>query len=198
MRIVRLGQGVDRTGRIAEASLQRVFAAVEELMEAGARARRRGRSGFCATSAARDAENAEEFLAGVRERVGVRARRCSTATQEARASFAGATRDLPPLPEPLLVLDIGGGSTELILGDADGTVAARQSLDIGSVRLNERHLASDPPTTEEIAAAVADIDAALDACSVDPARGRCGDRRRRHGDHAGGRRARPRRPTTPP
>ena len=84
-------------------------------------------------------------------------------------SFAGATRDLPPLPEPVLVFDIGGGSTELILGKADGSVTAADSLDIGSVRLNERHLANDPPSAGEIAAAVADIDYALDRCSVDPA-----------------------------
>ena len=84
-------------------------------------------------------------------------------------SFAGATRSLPPLPEPMLVCDIGGGSTELILGDADGSIRVSESLDIGSVRLNERHLAGDPPSDEEIEAAVADIDAALDECSVDPA-----------------------------
>jgi exopolyphosphatase/guanosine-5'-triphosphate,3'-diphosphate pyrophosphatase len=167
MRVVRLGQGVDRTGRIADASLQRVFGAVEEFMsmvrEHDVREIR-----FCATSAARDAENAEEFLTGIRERTGVEPE-VLDGDEEARVSFAGATRSLPPLPEPLLVCDIGGGSTELILGNADGTVLAAQSLDIGSVRLNERHLASDPPTEDEIRAAIADIDAALDGCSVDPA-----------------------------
>ena len=76
---------------------------------------------FCATSAARDAENAEEFIARVRERVGVEPE-VLDGLEEARVSFAGATRDLPPLPEPLLVIDIGGGSTELILGNADGTI----------------------------------------------------------------------------
>jgi exopolyphosphatase/guanosine-5'-triphosphate,3'-diphosphate pyrophosphatase len=167
MRVVRLGQGVDRTGRIADASLQRVFGAVEEFMsmvrEHDVREIR-----FCATSAARDAENAEEFLTGIRQRTGVEPE-VLDGDEEARVSFAGATRSLPPLPEPLLVCDIGGGSTELILGNADGTVLAAQSLDIGSVRLNERHLASDPPTEDEIRAAIADIDAALDGCSVDPA-----------------------------
>jgi exopolyphosphatase/guanosine-5'-triphosphate,3'-diphosphate pyrophosphatase len=168
LRIVRLGQGVDRTGRIAEASLQRVFTALEELMglvrEHDVKA-----TAFCATSAARDAENTEEFLDGVRERVGVRPE-ILAGDDEARVTFAGATRDLPPLPGPLLVLDIGGGSTELVLGDVDGGILVQESLDIGSVRLNERHLASDPPTKDEILAAVSDIDAALDACSVDPAR----------------------------
>ncbi len=168
MRIVRLGQGVDRTGRLAEASLHRVYAALDELMEV-VRAHDVRTIGFCATSAARDAENSQEFLDGVRERVGV-VPQILDGDAEARASFAGATRTLPPLPEPLLVLDIGGGSTELILGTADGTVLEAESLDIGSVRLNERHLADDPPSKEQVQAAVDDIDAALDACSVDPAR----------------------------
>jgi exopolyphosphatase/guanosine-5'-triphosphate,3'-diphosphate pyrophosphatase len=158
MRIVRLGQGVDRTGRLSEAALHRVFTAVEELMEQ-VRAYDVSTIAFCATSAARDAENAEDFLSGIRERVGVRPE-ILDGDAEARTSFAGATRALPPLPDPILVLDIGGGSTELILGNADGTVLAAQSLDIGSVRLNERHLAGDPPSREEIAAAVADIDVA--------------------------------------
>lgn len=167
LRIVRLGQGVDRTGRIAEASMRRVFTAVEGYMETvlahDVQAIR-----FCATSAARDAENAEEFIAGVRHRVGV-VPEVLDGLEEARFSFSGATRDLPPMPEPLLVLDIGGGSTELVLGNTDGTILERDSLDIGSVRLNERHLADDPPSKEQIRAAVEDIDATLDACSVDPA-----------------------------
>ena len=149
LRIVRLGQGVDRTGRIAEASLQRVFGAIDEYMEI-VLAHDVREIRFCATSAARDAENAEEFIAGVRERVGVQPE-VLDGLEEARVSFAGATRDLPPLPEPLLVIDIGGGSTELILGNADGTIVGRDSLDIGSVRLNERHLAGDPPSDEEVA-----------------------------------------------
>ncbi len=168
MRVVRLGQGVDRSGRIAEASLQRVFAALEQYMEL-VREHDVERIGFCATSAARDAENADEFLAGVKERTGVDPR-VIDGDEEARLSFAGATRSLPPLPEPLLVIDVGGGSTELILGSVDGEVIVAESLDIGSVRLNERHLANDPPSTEEVAAAVADIDEALDGCTVDPAR----------------------------
>ncbi|MBV9831803.1 MAG: Ppx/GppA family phosphatase [Marmoricola sp.] len=168
MQIVRLGQGVDRTGRIAEASLQRVFAAVEEYMTR-VRELDVAQLRFCATSAARDAENAEEFVAGIRERTGVEPE-VLVGDEEARTSFAGTIRDLPPLPEPLMVVDIGGGSTELILGSGDGSVEAACSLDIGSVRLNERHLHSDPPSTEEIAAAVEDIDAALDGASVHPGR----------------------------
>jgi exopolyphosphatase/guanosine-5'-triphosphate,3'-diphosphate pyrophosphatase len=167
LRVVRLGQGVDRSGRIAEASLQRVFTAVDEYM-AMVREHDVTAIRFCATSAARDAENSTEFLDGIRQRTGVEAE-ILDGDEEARLSFAGATRSLPPLPEPLLVVDIGGGSTELILGREDGSVLSAHSLDIGSVRLNERHLHSDPPTRDEIAAAVADIDEALDGCSVDPA-----------------------------
>jgi exopolyphosphatase/guanosine-5'-triphosphate,3'-diphosphate pyrophosphatase len=168
MRIVRLGQGVDRTGRIAAASLQRVFTAVEEYMEK-VRDLDVDHLRFCATSAARDAENAEDFLAGIRDRVGVQPE-VLVGDEEARTSFAGAVRDLPPLPEPLMVVDIGGGSTELILGTCDGGVEAAHSLDIGSVRLNERHLHTDPPTKDEIRAAIEDIDATLDTSEVDLAR----------------------------
>ena len=168
MQIVRLGQGVDRTGRIADASLQRVYAAVEQYMEQ-VRELDVAQIRFCATSAARDAENSEEFVAGIRDRAGVEPE-VLVGDEEARTSFAGTIRDLPPLDEPLLVVDIGGGSTELILGTRDGNVEGAHSLDIGSVRLNERHLHTDPPTKEEVRAAVEDIDRALDASDVDPAR----------------------------
>ncbi len=165
MQIVRLGQGVDSTGRIAEASMRRVLTAIEDFMDiVHTHDVRHVR--FCATSAARDADNAEEFVRGVRERVGVKPEVLG-GEEEAQLSFTGAVRDLPPLPEPILVCDIGGGSTELVLGQQDGTVRTAQSLDIGSVRLNERHLHTDPPTAAEIAAATADIDAALDGCEVD-------------------------------
>ncbi len=169
MRIVRLGEGVDRTGRISGEAMTRVFTAIEEYAELVAsfdvEAIR-----FCATSAARDAENSEEFMAGVRARAGVQPE-VLDGDAEAEASFSGAVRDLPDLPDlsgPLLVCDIGGGSTELILGTAADGILAAHSLDIGSVRLNERHLADDPPTAAQVAAATADIEAALDGCRVDP------------------------------
>ena len=119
------------------------------------------------------------------------------ATSRRRLSFDGAVRNLrtPPLA-PVLVIDIGGGSTELILGSSAPEAAC--SMDIGSVRLHERHLHSDPPTADEVAACVADIDAHLDACPVDPALGRDRRRRRRHRHPARRRRARPRRPTPAP
>jgi exopolyphosphatase / guanosine-5'-triphosphate,3'-diphosphate pyrophosphatase len=170
MRIVRLGQGVDRTGRITEESMARTFAALDEY--AGLVAEHQPVVlRFCATSAARDAANAVEFMTGVEERLGVEPE-VIDGDEEARASFAGATRVLRDADGPVLVLDIGGGSTELILGTPDGTVELAQSLDIGSVRLSERHLHDDPPTPEQVAALCADVDAALDGCRVDPARAR--------------------------
>jgi exopolyphosphatase/guanosine-5'-triphosphate,3'-diphosphate pyrophosphatase len=170
MRIVRLGQGVDRTGRISEESMARTFAALDEY--AGLVAQHRPTAvRFCATSAARDAANAAEFMAGVQQRVGV-VPEVIDGDAEARASFAGATRVLGEVDDPVLVIDIGGGSTELILGTvADGSrpvVAEAQSLDIGSVRLTERHLHDDPPTAAQVAALCDDVDVALDSCPVDP------------------------------
>ena len=169
MRMVRLGEGVDRTGRISDAALERVLGAVEEYSAIIAehdvppeRVR------FCATSAARDADNAEAFSDGVAQRLGVRPE-VLPGEEEARLSYAGATRSLAAgLESPYLVLDIGGGSTELILGTAEGEVLEAHSLDIGSVRLTERHLVDDPPSREQIERAVADVDAALDGCRVDP------------------------------
>jgi exopolyphosphatase/guanosine-5'-triphosphate,3'-diphosphate pyrophosphatase len=169
MRIVRLGQGVDRTGRIAPESMARTFAALDEYAALVAD-HRPERVRFVATSAARDAENAAEFTEGVRQRLGVEPE-VIDGDEEARASFAGATRAIGDLPGPVLVVDIGGGSTELILGDR-GHVTSAQSLDIGSVRLTERHLHDDPPTQQQVAALCADVDAALDGCDVDLAAAR--------------------------
>lgn len=165
MRIVRLGQDVDKTGRIADEAMQRTLAALDEyapLIEEHAPSRIR----FCATSAARDASNAADFAALVREKVGVDLE-VLTGDDEARASYDGATRTLPGVDQPVLVVDIGGGSTELIIGSADRLEG--HSLDIGSVRLTERHLHSDPPTPDEVEACRRDIDAVLDTCRVDAA-----------------------------
>lgn len=166
MRIVRLGQDVDRTGRISEEALARTAAALDEyapMLEE----HRPERIRFCATSAARDATNAADFAAMVRARVGVEPE-VITGEEEARASYDGATRTFPDAADPVLVVDIGGGSTELILGDHSG-VLAEHSLDIGSVRLTERHLHDDPPTADQVDAVRRDIDAMLDTCRVDPA-----------------------------
>jgi len=166
-RMVRLGQGVDRSGRLAEAALERVFAAVDEYAAIIAK-HDVETTRFCATSAARDADNADVFRSGVEERLGV-APEVVAGDEEARLAYDGATRLLAAgLAAPYLVIDIGGGSTELILGTDDGQVLGAQSLDVGSVRMTERHLLSDPPTVEEVEEATADIDRALDGCDVDP------------------------------
>lgn len=160
--IVRLGQGVDATGAFAPEALERTFAACDTYADV-IRSLDVDRVRFVATSAARDARNAEEFFAGVRGRFGVEAEVVS-GDEEAALSFRGATLALDA-EAPYLVVDIGGGSTELVLGDGDGVQAA-QSLDMGSVRMTERHLGSDPATPDEIAAAVKDIDSLLDATTV--------------------------------
>jgi exopolyphosphatase/guanosine-5'-triphosphate,3'-diphosphate pyrophosphatase len=170
MRMVRLGQDLDRTGRIADEALERAFAAIDEYAALIA-AHDVSRIRFCATSATRDAANADVFTAGVQARLGVTPE-VVAGSEEAELAFDGAVRNLRTPPQsPVLVIDIGGGSTELILGAAtSGTPEAAHSMDIGSVRLHERHLHSDPPTADEVAACIADIDAHLDACPVDPSR----------------------------
>ncbi|MET8024574.1 Ppx/GppA phosphatase family protein [Streptomyces avermitilis] len=166
MTIVRLGQGVDRTGRLAPEALERTFAACREyaaiIKEHGAEKIR-----FVATSASRDAENRDEFVRGVIDILGVEPE-VITGDQEAEFSFTGATKELTgrdDLAKPFLVVDIGGGSTEFVVGDDH--VRAARSVDIGCVRMTERHLVHDgqvvdPPTPDLIEAIRADIDAALD------------------------------------
>jgi exopolyphosphatase / guanosine-5'-triphosphate,3'-diphosphate pyrophosphatase len=158
MEIVRLGQGVDKTGRFAPEALERTIEACRRysdvVRELGAE-----RVRFVATSASRDVSNREEFAAGVRAALGVEPDVVS-GDEEAALSFAGATRELAgDIAEPVLVVDIGGGSTEFVLGT--DTVQAARSVDIGCVRMTERHLLSDPPTASEVAAARADIDASI-------------------------------------
>jgi exopolyphosphatase / guanosine-5'-triphosphate,3'-diphosphate pyrophosphatase len=168
MTIVRLGQGVDRTGRLAPQALERTFAACREyaaVIRGHGVATRNLR--FVATSATRDAGNREEFVAGVREILGVEPE-VITGDQEAEFSFTGATRELAGregFEAPFLVVDIGGGSTEFVVG-AEHVRAAR-SVDMGCVRMTERHLVrggevADPPPPELVAAMRADIEAGLD------------------------------------
>jgi exopolyphosphatase / guanosine-5'-triphosphate,3'-diphosphate pyrophosphatase len=181
MEIVRLGQGVDETGRLAPEALARTMAVLQDYADviagSGAQAVR-----MVATSATRDAGNAAEFVRMVKEVLGV-APEVLTGDQEAVLSFTGATAELAggPDPGPFLVADIGGGSTEFVLGSPRGDDppqtppalgrAARPpkppwpraiSVDIGCVRMTERRLHGDPPADQEVAVAVADIDAALD------------------------------------
>ena len=163
MEVVRLGQGVDRTGRLAPEALARTFAACDryaaQLSSLGAERLR-----FVATSASRDAENRDEFVAGVVERFGVEPAVVS-GEEEARLSFAGATRELVGREEgPFLVVDIGGGSTEFVLGSSSPSAAV--SVDVGCVRMTERHLHGDPPSFAEVAAARADVAAAVDRAAA--------------------------------
>ncbi len=168
-RMVRLGQGVDATGSLTAEALARTFAAVDEYAALIA-AHGVDRVRFCATSATRDARNAEVFTAGVHERLGV-VPEVLSGDQEATLVFAGATRALrDQLEPPVLVVDIGGGSTELVIGAEHPDSAT--SMDIGAVRLHERHLHDDPPTPDQVAACVADIDAHLDRGPVPLARSR--------------------------
>jgi len=161
--VVRLGQGVDRTGLLAPEALERTLAAARRYRatceELGVEAVR-----FVATSATRDARNRDEFVAGVRDALGVDPE-VVAGDEEARLSFRGATGVLASrFDGPFLVVDLGGGSTELVLGT--GAPEAAVSMDVGSVRLTERHLHDDPPTAAQTAAADADVRAALDAAAA--------------------------------
>ncbi len=163
--IVRLGQGVDRTGVFADAALARTFSCVESYAEL-IDSLDVGRLRFVATSAARDVGNRDEFLSGVRDRIGVEPEIIS-GEEEAALAYDGATRELDRVggaESPVLVVDIGGGSTEFVIRPEERILS--QSLDIGSVRLTERHLADDPPTARQIRAVTADADQALDNLDV--------------------------------
>jgi len=148
--VVRLGQGADATGQLAPEAIERTRVALVDYAKILARTGVQ-RVRMVATSATRDASNREDFFGMVREVLGVDTE-VITGDEEARLSFAGAVGELDPADGPFVVVDLGGGSTELVLGDADG-VRAAYSTDIGCVRLTERCLPHDPPTSEDIAAA---------------------------------------------
>jgi exopolyphosphatase/guanosine-5'-triphosphate,3'-diphosphate pyrophosphatase len=158
MEIVRLGEGVDREQKFAPAAIERTLRAVREFSE---EIRRRGVTAirFCATSATRDASNRDQFINGVFEILGVKPEVIS-GDEEARLTFKGATLQLHQSDAPYLVVDIGGGSTEFVLGGSD--VEAARSVNIGCVRMSERHFQSSPPSHDAIALAIRDIDAAID------------------------------------
>jgi exopolyphosphatase/guanosine-5'-triphosphate,3'-diphosphate pyrophosphatase len=157
MEIVRLGQGVDETGQFHPDAIARTLAAVDKF---AAEIAKRGveKIRFCATSATRDATNRHLFVDGVRERLGIELEVIS-GDEEAALSFAGAIKDLDPSNGPFLVVDIGGGSTEFVFGTS--TVEAARSVNIGCVRMTERHFATDPATAEQIELARTDIQAAI-------------------------------------
>jgi exopolyphosphatase / guanosine-5'-triphosphate,3'-diphosphate pyrophosphatase len=165
MQVVRLGQGVDRTGRLAPQALERTRIALAQyaatIAQLGAE-----RVRMTATSATRDASNREDFATMVRGTLGIDAD-VITGAEEAALSFTGAVCGLPGVAEPLLVADIGGGSTELVLG-GDGVDGLRShSMNVGSVRMTERHLHDDPPTGAQISATVADLNVAIDRAALD-------------------------------
>lgn len=160
--VVRLGQGVDRTGMLDPEALARTLTATARYA-ATCRAEGVQAVRFVATSASRDASNAGEFIDGVRAAFGDLdvSPEVVSGDEEAQFSFVGATRGLraAQLPGPYLVVDLGGGSTELVRGVSQ--VESGISLDVGSVRLTERHLHSDPPTLDEIENATVDVELAL-------------------------------------
>jgi exopolyphosphatase/guanosine-5'-triphosphate,3'-diphosphate pyrophosphatase len=166
MEIVRLGQGVDAAGEFHPEALQRTFAATEryaavirDLQVPADRIR------FVATSASRDVSNRQEFFTGIHRLLGVEPQVISGA-EEARLSFtgalSGARSELHGPADPVLVVDIGGGSTELVIGSGAGALQQAVSLDIGSVRVTERFWTSDPPASEDIGRATEHIDRMLD------------------------------------
>lgn len=156
MRIVRLGQGIDATGEFAPDALERTRAALTDyagLLGHHGVARVR----MVATSAARDAANRDEFFAMTADVLGAvvpgAVAEVISGTEEAELSFRGAVDELDSAGAPFVVVDLGGGSTELVLGNADDGVSASFSADIGCVRLTERCLHSDPPSPHEVATA---------------------------------------------
>jgi exopolyphosphatase/guanosine-5'-triphosphate,3'-diphosphate pyrophosphatase len=162
MKIVRLGQGVDRTGRLAPEAIERTRVALSEyavaITEHGV-----DRVRMTATSATRDAANRSDFVEMVVATLGIEPE-VITGAEEAELSFRGAVAGLPGVRTPLLVADIGGGSTELVLGN--GTLRSH-SMNVGCVRMTERHLHDDPPTAAQVDAVVADVRSAIEEATRD-------------------------------
>ena len=162
MRITRLGQGVDATGRLDEEAIARCVAVLTEYRQVMDRLHV-GRGRLVATSAARDASNGSEFLRAAGEATGL-VPELITGIDEGRLSLAGAVAELDPAQGPFLVLDIGGGSTELVTGDGpDDADLVADSMQLGCVRLSERFLTDDPPAPAQLATARVEVDAQLDA-----------------------------------
>jgi exopolyphosphatase/guanosine-5'-triphosphate,3'-diphosphate pyrophosphatase len=160
MRIVRLGEDVDRTGVLSAAALARARTA---LADYGAVIRGLGADQvrLVATSATRDAANRDDFVEIVRDTLGTEPS-VVTGVEEAMLSFSGAVETLPEVTGPVLLADIGGGSSELVLGGGKYQRLRAHSMNVGAVRMTERHLHDDPPTAEQVGSAVLDIRAALE------------------------------------
>ena len=158
MEIVKLGEGVDKTKNFSPAAVERTLIALrrfKELIDQHDVSRVR----FCATSATRDAQNREIFTGPVAAILGV-VPEVIVGIEEAGLSFLGATSELPSTDSPFLVVDIGGGSTEFVMGER--SVSAAISVDIGCVRMTERHFTSDPPTASQVASTREDVNRAID------------------------------------
>jgi len=171
--ITRLGEGVDSGGRLLEGAMERVFGVVagyrRAMDELGAE-----RTIAVATSAVRDASNSDEFVRELRERYGIDAKIIS-GDQEAHLTFTGATLERPPGGAPLMVLDIGGGSTEFVIGRPGQAPSFHVSTQAGSVRQTERHLHHDPPMEDELEELRAEIRQIVDTSVPDQIRARVAD-----------------------
>ncbi len=159
--VTRLGDGVDASGRLDPAAIERVLATVADYREA---INRHGADSVVAvaTSAVRDAANGDDLLGSLKTRFGIHARTIS-GDEEARLSFLGATSDRPAGGDPLLMLDIGGGSTEFVVGVPGGDPDFHVSTRAGSVRQTERHLHDDPPAPDQLERAAAEIAAIIES-----------------------------------
>ena len=157
MEIVRLGQGVDATGQFDPEAVERTLSATRKYADL-IRSKGVEKIRFCATSATRDASNREIFIDGVKEILGIEPE-VIPGSEEAALSFIGATKELKHAEAPYLVVDIGGGSTEFVLGTEE--VKYAKSVNIGCVRMAERHLKVSPPKPLDVQNAIADIDKAI-------------------------------------
>ncbi|CAB4607274.1 unannotated protein [freshwater metagenome] len=165
MEIVRLGQGVDKTNSFHPDAISRTLAATEKFTSL-IKSKGVEKIRFCATSATRDASNRNLFIDGVRDILGIEVE-VIPGEEEATLSFLGATKELDQQQAPFLVVDIGGGSTEFVIGSDQ--VSAAKSVNIGCVRMSERHLNQQPPTSAQIQSAIIDIDKAIaEAAAVVP------------------------------
>jgi exopolyphosphatase/guanosine-5'-triphosphate,3'-diphosphate pyrophosphatase len=162
MEIVRLGQGVDENKAFHPDAINRTLSAVKSFKEIIDK-NKVDKIRFCATSATRDAMNRNLFIDGVRDILNVQVE-VIPGEEEAALSFTGATYQLDQGAGPFLVVDIGGGSTEFVYGDKK--VMSAKSVNIGCVRMSERHLTSQPPTMDQIASAIVDIDIAITQAAV--------------------------------